>query len=406
MAGVLEGLKIVEMGHWVAVPSACGILADWGADVIKIEPLTGDAARGLRPGGEAGGAYIANGTQINWRIELHNRGKKSLAVDASKTAGRDIIYKLARDADVFATNYELKSLEKLSLDYEQLRKVNPKLIYAILTGYGKVGPDRDERGFDYAAAWAHSGIQYLLGSPGGMPPPQRGGMMDRNAGIYLITGVLAALLNRQRTGHGEEVHVSLYHAGVWTLAADTQAALLGIPIPRYERMSVLNPLANIYRTKDDRWLQLIMLQSELQWPGLCRAVGRSDLEKDTRFESVLARAMNCGALTAILDEVFASKTLDEWEPLLRANRCIFSRIQTPTEVTTDPQALINGFFAAVPHHIAGEMNLVTSPVDFGNNKAGIKAPAPEIGQHTEEILLQLGYTWQDIGQLKEGGVIL
>jgi crotonobetainyl-CoA:carnitine CoA-transferase CaiB-like acyl-CoA transferase len=350
---------VVEMGHWVAVPSACGILADWGADVIKIEPLTGDAARGLNQGGDASGAYVFNGTQINWRIELHNRGKRSLAVNATKESGKEIIYRLVKEADVFATNYELKSLQRLSLDYEQLRQCNPQLIYALLTGYGKVGPDKDERGFDYAAAWAHSGIQYLLGQPGDIPPAQRGGMMDRNAGIYLITGVLAALLHRQKTGQGEEIHVSLYHAGVWTLAADIEAALLGVPLPRYERLKIQNPLSDIYRTKDDRWLQLIMLQADLQWPGLCRAVGKPDLEKDPRFSNLAARAEHCEELICIFDELFASKTLAEWEPLLRANHCIFSRVQTPTEVTTDPQALMNGFFATVPHPITGEMKLVT-----------------------------------------------
>ena len=232
MAGILEGLRVVEMGHWVAVPSVCALLADWGADVLKIEPLTGDAARGLGQGGDTAGEYFVNGVPVNWRIELHNRGKKSLAVDASKEAGREIIYKTIQKADVFATNYEFASLKKLRLDYAQLKEHNPRLVYALLTGYGTIGPDKDERGFDYAAAWAHSGIQHLLGQPGDVPPAQRGGMMDRNAGFHLLSGVPAALLHREKTGQGEEIHVSLYHAGVWTLAADTQAALLGVPLPK------------------------------------------------------------------------------------------------------------------------------------------------------------------------------
>jgi crotonobetainyl-CoA:carnitine CoA-transferase CaiB-like acyl-CoA transferase len=404
--GILDGTKIIEMGHWVAVPSACGVLADWGADVIKIEPLTGDAARGLGPSGETAGEFRVNGVQINWRIELHNRGKRSVAIDLTQDTGREIVYKLVKDADVFASNYEPQALAKLGMDYETVRRYNPAIIYGLVSGYGLIGPDKDERGFDYAAAWAHSGIQQLLGAPGDVPPPQRGGMMDRNAGFYLITGILGALFHRQKTGQGEQVHVSLYHAGVWTLAADTEAALLGIPLPKPRRIDVRNPLANIYRTKDDRWLQLIMLQADLQWPGFCRALGITHLENDVRFYNMLARAINHEEFINICDDIIATKTLAEWEPLLRTNGCIFSRVQTPTEVTQDSQAIMNGFFATVPHPVAGEMKLVTGPVDFTRNPARPKAPAPEIGQHTEEILLGMGYTWEDIGRLKEGKVIL
>jgi crotonobetainyl-CoA:carnitine CoA-transferase CaiB-like acyl-CoA transferase len=406
VAGILEGLRVVEMGHWVAVPSICALLADWGADVLKIEPLTGDAARGLGQGGDTAGEYFVNGVPVNWRIELHNRGKKSLAVDASKEAGREIIYKTIQKADVFATNYEFASLKKLRLDYAQLKEHNPRLVYALLTGYGTIGPDKDERGFDYAAAWAHSGIQHLLGQPGDVPPAQRGGMMDRNAGFHLLSGVLAALLHREKTGQGEEIHVSLYHAGVWTLAADTQAALLGVPLPKYERQKMKNPLANIYRAKDGRWIQMIMLQADLQWPGFCQAIGRPELEHDPRFGNLFARAMNSEELIGILDGIFASRTLAEWEPRLRENRCVFSSIRTPTEVIIDPQTDVNGFFASVPHPVAGELKLVTGPVDFRQNPAEIKSPAPEIGQHTEEMLVDMGYTWEDIARLKEEKVIL
>jgi len=404
--GVLDGVRVIEMGHWVAVPSACSILADWGAQVIKVEPLTGDAARGLGQGGDTSGALYFDRVPVNWRIELHNRGKRSIAVDAKQDAGRKIIHKLVQQADVFATNYELGSLKTLGIDYEHLQQFNPRLIYALLTGYGTMGPDKDERGFDYAAAWAHSGIQHLLGQSGEVPPAQRGGMMDRNAGFYLITGVLAALLHREKTGKGQEVHVSLYHAGVWTLAADIEAALLGLPLPKYERNKMTNPLANIYRTQDDRWIQLIMLQADLQWPGFCNAIGRIDLQNDERFGTLTARASNCEELIRILDSIFSTKTLAEWEPLLRANKCIYSSIRTPVEVTTDEQAHINGFFATIQHPVAGEMKIVSGPVDFGQNQIEIKAPAPEVGQHTEEILLELGYSWGDITSLKDEKVIL
>ncbi|MDP2918974.1 MAG: CoA transferase [Dehalococcoidia bacterium] len=406
MSGILEGLRVVEMGHWVAVPSACAVLADWGAEVIKIEPLTGESARGLRQLGEQTGDLFFNGVPVNWRIELHNRGKRGLAVDAIHESGREIICKLARWADVFMTNYELESLTRLRLDYARLSQENPKLIYALLTGYGTKGPDKDERGFDYAAAWAHSGIQFLLGEPGSPPPPPRGGMMDRTAGFQMLAGIMAALLHREKTGEGQELHVSLYHTGVWTLAADIEAALLGVPLPKYERHKIKNPLANLYRTKDDRWIQMIMLQSDLQWHGFCRAIGKPELENDPRFNNMLARAVHCEELISLLDAIFATRTLAEWEPLLRENKCIFSRIQTPAEVTTDPQAAINGFFSTIPHPVAQELKLVNSPVHFQQNPARIKSHAPEIGQHTEEVLLEIGYSWEDIARLKEERTIL
>jgi crotonobetainyl-CoA:carnitine CoA-transferase CaiB-like acyl-CoA transferase len=406
MPGILEGINVIEMGHWVAVPSACAVLADWGADVLKIEPLTGESARGLNQLGEQTGDYVVDGVPVNWRIELHNRGKRGLAVNATHRSGKEIIHKLVKQADIFMTNYEQEPLKRLEADYASLSKKNPKLIYALLTGYGTEGPDKDERGFDYAAAWAHSGIQYLLGEPGSMPPPQRGGMMDRNAGFQMLAGVMAALWRREKTGKGEEVHVSLYHTGVWTLAADIEAALLGVPLPKYEHGKIRNPLANLYRTRDDRWLQLIMLQSDLQWKGFCRAIGKPELENDPKFNNILTRAINCEELISLLDNIFATKDLAEWEKLLRENKCIFSRIQTPAEVTQDPQAIINGFFCGVPHPAAGELKLVNSPVRFGQNPTRIKGPAPEIGQHTEELLLELGYSWEDIARLKEERTIL
>lgn len=400
MTGILEGIRVVDMGHVVAVPAAGATLADWGAEVIKVEPLSGEMARGL-----VGRLIKMGGGEFNWYVQLLNRNKKGLAVDLKTESGRDILYRLVERSDVFISNYELSTLKKFKLAYTNLSQLNPKLVYGVLTGYGTVGPDKDERGFDYAAAWARSGMQYLIGEPGSAPPPQRGGMMDRVVGAHIVAGILAALLHREKTGRGQKLEFSLYHTGVWTLAEDIQAALAGMPLPKHDRTQASNPLWNQYRTKDDRWFWLAMLQSDLSWPDFCRAIERPELENDPRFNNMETRAEYCEELIRILDKVFASKEMEEWERRFRENNCIYGRVASPIEVTTDPQALANSFFAEL-HPPAGEMKLVTTPVKFCQNPASVRALAPEVGQHTEEILLDLGYSWEDITQLKKKGVVL
>ena len=406
MAGILEGITVIDMGHVVAVPSAGAIMGDWGAEIIKVEPLSGEIERGVTKSSRVYQTIkFGDGVEVDWVIQLLNRNKRGLAVDLKKEQGKDILYKLIRAADVFMTNYEVGSLDNLKLDYATLSRFNPRLIYAILTGYGTVGPDKDKRGFDYSAAWARSGAQYLIGEPGTPPPPQRGGMMDRVTGTHMLAGILAALLHRERTGKGQKVEFSLYHSGVWTLASDVQAALLDVPMPKFDRTTAANPLWNTYRTKDDRWFQLTMLQSDVHWPDFCRALGKPELENDPRFRNMEMREQHCEELIPILDEAFASKNMREWEKYLEENNCIFGLIQTPTEVATDPQALANSFFADL-HHPAGDIKLVTPPIKFCQDPASIRGPAPEIGQHTEEILLDLGYSWEEITELKEQAVIL
>lgn len=403
---MLEGIRIIELGHVVAVPAAGAMLADWGAEVVKIEPLWGEMIRGIKKSLSVDTAIKFDGGAVHWVFEYLNRNKKSLAVDLKQESGRETLYKLLQKADVFISNYEFGSLEKLKLDYASLSHLNPKLVYGVLTGYGTAGPDKDERGFDYAAAWARSGGQYLMGEPGSPPPPQRPGMMDRVVGSHIVGGILAALLYREKTGRGQELRFSLYHSGVWTLAEDAQSALVGTPLPKHDRTKAPNPLWNTYRTKDNRWFQLVMLQSDLQWPGFCRAMQRLELENDPRFNNMDRREQNCEELISILDEIFASRSAEQWEKHLREFDCIYGRVATTVEVIADPQAVANDFFPEILHPVAGKMKLVATPVKFCQNPASIRTPAPEVGQHTEEILLDLGYGWNDIVRLKDHRVIL
>jgi len=404
MTGILEGVKVIDMGAAIAMPSAALTLGDWGAEVIRLEALTVDMPR--RPRVEWAADY-----QVS---ELTNRNKKAIAVNLKKERGQEILHKLAQRADIFMGSYEQSALKKLKADYATLSQINPGIIYVLLTGYGTVGPDKDDRGYDYAASWARSGAQYQIGEPGIIPPMNLWGFGDRVAASHIVGGTMAALWHREKTGKGQELEVSLYHSGVWSLASDVQSALMGAPPPKFERARTganINPLWNSYRTKDGRWFQL-STQGGLHWPELCRALERPDLEKDPRVgggdlsKNVDALRENCAEVISIFDEIFASRTMKEWEKRFKENDVIYGLVATPMEVTQDPQALANNFFAELDTPARGKIRVVTTPVTFRQNPSSVRTPAPELGQNTEEILLDLGYSWEDIAQFKEQGVIL
>jgi crotonobetainyl-CoA:carnitine CoA-transferase CaiB-like acyl-CoA transferase len=406
MAGILDGLKVIQMGHVAAIPTAGSMMAEWGAEVIKLEPLDGEAARhSVRSYGVSREVDL-NGHMVNYIFELHNRSQKGMAVDLTKPSGQEAVFKLIERSDIFMTNYEVGSLKNLGLDYASLSRVNPRLIYGLLTGYGIKGPDKDERGFDLTAAWARSGGQYMTADPSAPPPPQRFAIMDKTASAYLVSGMLAAIIHRDRTGRGQEIDISLYHTAVWSLSTDIQAALVGLPFPRHDHAKADNPMANNYCAKDGKWFLLFNPRVDLSWAELCECLGRPDLTDDPRLNSDENREQNKEDLIRELDKTFATRNLDEWEPRFREKKIIYGRVQTPTEVIRDPQALANGFFTEVDYGNLAKMSLVNPPVNFHQNPASIKGPAPELGQHTEEILLELGYNWDAIGKLKEDGAIL
>ena len=405
MAGILEGTRVVDMSHAAAMPSAAAVLADWGAEVIKVEPPAGDLLRGVKKSLGVERQIKLGSGEVDFIVELQNRNKKGFAIDLKKDTGREVLYQLIKTSDVFMSNYEQSALISLKMDYDNLSQVNPRIIYAIITGYGTVGPDKDERGFDLAASWARSGMQYLTGDVNSTPPSMRAAVMDRMTGVCAVAGISAALLHREKTGEGQKVECSLYHTGVWAMATDIEAALVGRPMPKFDRANAQNPLWNAYRARDDRWFQLVMLQADNHWPHLCRLMEKPELENDSRFNSMEAREQNCEELVRIMDDVFATRNLAEWERLFRENYCIYSRIQTAVDVTTDPQALANDFFPEIEHPVAGRFKYVATPVTFRQNPATVRTPAPQVGQHTEELLLELDYTWDDIIRFKDEGVI-
>jgi len=400
MAGALEGIKVLDLTIWYLGPMCAGILGDWGAEVIHIEDVTGDPTRGIRAAG------VVPVGETNWPWEILNRNKKSITIDLRQERGQEILYKLAGRADVFVTNFLGSVLKRMKIDYESLSQINPKLIYAQGSGYGERGSDKERPGYDFTAFWARSGIMATLGEPGSPPTPQLPGMGDFISALCLAGGISTALFAREKTGKGQKVSLSLLGAGLWMGGSQAQATLsTGIEFARVSRKTVGNPLWNYYQTGDKKWIQLVCLQSDRYWPGFCKAAGRKYLEHDPRFDSHENRMRNNVALISIIDEVMLTMTRDEWGKLFDENGLLWGPALTYAEAINDPQVLENEYIVEVPHPRYGSIKLIASPLQFNRTPAKIRSTAPECGQHTEEILLELGYSWEDMLGLKDRKVI-
>jgi crotonobetainyl-CoA:carnitine CoA-transferase CaiB-like acyl-CoA transferase len=395
-----DGVRVVELAQWVFVPVAGALLADWGADVIHIEPPEGDPYRALMTqgiGSDRGG--------VNLSMALANRGKRSLALDVRSEQGREVLQKLLGTADVFLTNMRPAALNRLGLDAETVAERYPRLIYARGHGYGVRGPDANQAGYDASAFWARGGLAQILSPPDlDYPVGQRGAMGDRNAAMALAFGIAAALLKRERTGTGTTVDVSLLATAMWTLSSDVLAALGGSnPQPAAGRAVIPNPLVGVYRTKDGRHIQLVFLQADRYWQPFCELIGRQDLLVDPRFSDISVRRTNSAACVAELDIEFASRTFAEWKQLLADLDAPWAPVQSVTELIDDPQVAANGYISEVE---AGGVSyrLPNVPVQFGGKPAELR-PAPEHSQDTELILSEIGYDWDEISALQGAGVI-
>jgi crotonobetainyl-CoA:carnitine CoA-transferase CaiB-like acyl-CoA transferase len=402
MAGVLDGIRVVEVAQWWFVPSGGAVLADWGADVVKVEhPVTGDPQRGLVTSG-----FFPPTGGVNFMMEQSNRGKRSVGIDLGNPRGLEVLHRLVKDADVFLTNFLPAARKKLHIDVEDIRKVNPKIIYARGSGHGVRGPDIEKGGYDAASFWSRGGIAHAL-TPAGAPRPimQRAAFGDSAGGMTTAGGIAAALFHRQRTGEPSVVDVSLLGTAMWILAPDiVLARFTDQEMPAFERTQAPNPIVNSYLTKDKRWLFLNMLQPDRFWADLCRHLERPDMVTDPRFESGMARFQNREACVAELDAVFGSRTLDEWRTKLADVEGVWAPMQTAKEVGHDPQVLANGYLSEVDRGDGTSFTLVASPVQFDETTPTLR-PGPDMGQHTEEVLLATGYSWEDLAALKEAGAI-
>jgi len=399
MAGPLEGIRVLELGFWVAGPAAAGILADWGAEVVKLEPPDGDPMRGLFL--NAAGVDVP----INPPFELDNRGKRSISVNLQHAEGRVVAGKLIEWADVLVTNLRMGALARVGLDFPSVHARNRRLVYCNLTGYGTSGPDRDRPAYDVGAWWARAGVAMSLVPKGAEPPQQRGGMGDHTTAIAAVSAVCAALVARQRTGVGQFVSTSLLRTGVYILGWDVNTRLrFGRVESPYDRHHIPNPLVNCYRAADDKWFWLLGLQADRHWPDLVRALGNAALGDDPRFADIRVRREHATACVAALDAIFATRSMAHWTAAFDAAGMWWAPVQTIGEMLDDPQARAGGVVteAAVAD---GTAEMVAGPAEFAGTPLAMPAMAPELGQHTEEVLLELGYDWEQIAALRDGGAL-
>lgn len=396
--GPLAGVKVVELGVWVAGPAAGGILADWGADVVKIEPPGGDPARTFAQ-------MLGGDLPSNPVFELDNRSKRSVVVDLTRPAGRQVAEELIAGADVFVTNIRPAALQKLELDPDTLRRRYPRLIYAIITGYGLAGPEADRPAFDIAAFWARGGLAASLTPPGGDLPFQRGGMGDHSVGLTAAGAVTAALYARERTGRGDLVSTSLLRQGAYTLGFDVNVALMwGLPIRIGTRDSAASPTLNNYSAGDGRRFWVVGLDGDRHWPPLARVVGHPEWVDDERFADGASRRRNSKALIGMLDQIFATRTLDEWAESFAAEPDFFwAPVQSIEDLLGDAQFIAGGGLVEVPDE-TGTLTMVATPADFADRPARPRFRAPRTGEHTREVLSGLGYSRDDIDALISEGV--
>lgn len=400
MGGPFEGIRVVEIGVWVAGPAAGCVLADWGADVVKIEPPgIGDPSRTFA-------RMLGGDLPSNPIFENDNRGKRSIVLDLASDAGRGVALELLDRADVFVTNVRMAGLERLGLDPKSLAARNPRLVYGAISGYGFAGPDADRAAYDIAGFWARSGIAAALTSPGHHPPFQRGGMGDHNAGLALAGGIAAALYKRERSGEGQLVTTSLLREGLYTLSFDLAVALrYGVGIAVADRHSMANPCINNYQDKDGRWFWLVGLEGDRHWPPLARVAGHPEWIDDPRFATAGKRAANARELIAQLDAIFATKTRAEWGEIFERERDLWwAPVQNTDEVLADPQVHAAGGFVEVPDGEASTL-LPATPVDFAGTPWAPRAMAPALGQHTDAILGELGRGSEQIAALRAQKVV-
>ena len=397
---VLEGVRVLEVAEHGFVPSAAAILAEWGADVVKVERPTGDPLRLIMSMG-----FVADTGEFNWLFEQFNRNKRGVAIDLRSDDGRAALDRLIEWADVYITNFLPSARDKLSLNPDDIRRVNPRCIYAIGSGQGLAGPDADQGGFDAVSYWARGGLAHMLTQPGAPLVQPRGALGDGPSGAYLAGGIAAALFKRERTGEPTVVDVSLLGAAVWTLSNDLvpTTILQAEPQRHVAGKSLGSVLVGSYRTADERWISLNMLDPERHWQPTCLALGLDDLVGRPEYATAQQRAERSGELHPIFVERIGAFTLAELKERLSAQDTIFSAIASPTEVVVDPQVVANGYLAPHPSHPTAQ--LASSPMQFDGEGLHVRRPAPEVGEHTDEVFRSVGLGEEEITRLRAAGAL-
>jgi formyl-CoA transferase len=398
-AGPLAGLRVLDVASFIAAPAAAVVMADFGADVIKVEPPDGDPLR--RMGDGAGMPKCA----VDYSWELDSRNKRSIALDLKSAPGHAVLDRLITRADVLITNFPFPVRARLRLRYDDVAPLNARLIYASLSGYGETGPEANQPGYDVTAYFGRSAIVDAMRVADGPPSLTLPAQGDHPTAMTLFGGIMLALYTRERTGRGGEVATNLIHNGVWSNGIFAQAALLGaFPEPRRGRQFAKNALANAYRARDGRWLSLVIVREERLWSGLCRAMELPHLVDDPRFVTRSARAKHVPELMAILDAQFATRDLADWRTRLAAADITFGALPGLRDLPDDPQLAVNGAFVptgdpALPRTIANPLNLTGSPHVPPRR-------APTLGQHSDEILREAGYADAEVARLRAAGTVV
>jgi crotonobetainyl-CoA:carnitine CoA-transferase CaiB-like acyl-CoA transferase len=403
MAAPLDGIKVLEVANWLAAPAAAALMADMGADVIKVEPPTGDIFRGfiLRSIG-----YDFD-FQHNYAFEVDNRGKRSIVVDLDKPGGPETVRKLAADCDVFLTNLVQRRRVRYGLTFEEVKAANPKVIYASFSGYGTHGPDEDRPGFDFAAFWARSGIMSAIGEPDAAPAMCRGGQGDHTTALNILAAVLAALRMRDKTGEGQHVEVTLQGTGMYTIAGDFSAALTSKKSPaRISRKTPVNPIWNTYRTSDDRWILTVMpVPFPQYWPKFCDIIEKPEWANDERWNDLAKLRANTPMLVQLIDEIIAAKPYSHWSRLLDQAGLIWAPVATMADMIADPQVREMGWITELEHPTAGKFETLDTPFRLYGSDTGARGPAPALGDHTFEVLSAAGFSEDELANLAEAGVL-
>lgn len=395
---MLEGFKVVELATYVAGPATAGMMADWGADVIKVEAAGGDPIRWNRPPSFEGGSSP--------NFEFDNRGKRSIVVDFRKAEGREVMRRLAGWADVFITSLRPGALARAELDYTALSAINPRLVYASITGYGLQGPLADAAAFDVTAFWARSGLAGAMTPQGGIPPSGRPGSGDHVTALSTALGVMTALLARERTGRGQLVESSLLKSGAYLVGYDLAEQLRRGEINPARQRGAEGVVSSQFATRGDRWFYVWMTDQDREWPLLFDLAGRPDMARDPRLASAEGRAVHAREIMSALDLAFGERTLETLAAALDRSGMMWSPVQNPRDVVDDPVSQAAGCFVEVEDGAGGTFRAPAPPVRFPAVDTAPKGPVPTPGQHTDVILAQLGYAAAEVAILRDANAVL
>jgi len=399
MSNIFTGLKVIDCATYIAAPAAATALGDFGAEVIKIErPPHGDPYRyiGLVPG------MAVSEHPYCWILE--NRSKRSIALDFGKESARQALYKMLETTDVFITNYQPQLQRKFGLEYETLRAINPRLIYASVTGYGETGEDADTPGYDASAYWARSGLMGIVHNSNADPVSSPCGFGDHPTSMALYGAIVTALYRRQQTGEGMKVSTALIANGAWSNSCQIQGALLGAKRPeRWSRHNAINPLVNHYVTADGKRMLFVFLVPGRDWASLCDAIGQPELAHDPRFTTFPLRTQNSEALVAILDQAIGSQPLTEWRKRFAARDLIWGLVPDLAEAAFDPQLEHAGAIDTIIDFPGGPQKTVSTPMSIAGVLKESPRYAPAIGQHTSELLREAGMSEDEIAQMLASG---